>query len=185
MASYFNYFPTTFYTSGANNATALDIVTNITSRFGFEQSLKENSAAFYPYLVKDDETPETIAYKMYGNAERHWIVLMFNDIVDPQYDWPLGYDNLIQYIDKKYQGAEYANNATTGAGLTWAQNVNNVQAYYKIITRTPKILTGENKTITEKIQVTANTYANVSVTTTDYTLQNGTDRKSTRLNSSH
>ena len=51
MASYFNYFPTTFYTSGANNATALDIVTNITSRFGFEQSLKENSAAFYPYLV--------------------------------------------------------------------------------------------------------------------------------------
>ena len=118
MASYFNYFPTTFYTSGANNATALDIVTNITSRFGFEQSLKENSAAFYPYLVKDDETPETIAYKMYGNAERHWIVLMFNDIVDPQYDWPLGYDNLIQYIDKKYQGAEYANNATTGAGLT-------------------------------------------------------------------
>ena len=174
MASYFNYFPTTFYTSGANNATALDIVTNITSRFGFEQSLKENSAAFYPYLVKDDETPETIAYKMYGNAERHWVVLMFNDIIDPQYDWPMGYDNLVQSIDKKYQGAEYANNATTGAGLTWAQNVNNVQAYYKIITRTPKILTGENKTITEKIQVTANTYANVSVTTTDYTLQNGT-----------
>lgn len=174
MANYFNFFPVTFYSSGANNSTSLDIVTNITSRFAFEESLKENSSAFYPYDIKESDTPESIAYKIYGSSERHWIVLMFNDIIDPQYDWPLTYDQFTEYVDKKYQGPQYANNTTTGAGLSWAQNVSNVQAYYKIIKRNPKATTSDNKTITEKIQVNANTYANVVASTTEYTLSNGT-----------
>ncbi len=174
MANYFNFFPVTFYSSGANNSTSLDIVTNIISRFAFEESLKENSSAFYPYDIKESDTPESIAYKIYGSSERHWIVLMFNDIIDPQYDWPLTYSQFTKYVDEKYQAPQYANNTTSGAGLAWAQSISNIQAYYKIVKRTSKALTSDNKIITEKIQVDANTYANVSATTIEYTLQNGT-----------
>ena len=42
-------------------------------------------------------------------------------------------------------------------------------SYYKIITRTAS----DSTTITEKIEVDANTYANVSVTTDTFTLQDG------------
>ena len=63
MASFFNFYPKTFYTSGANNVTSLDTVTNIIARFGFEAELKENSSAFYPYQIKDSDTPEIIAAK--------------------------------------------------------------------------------------------------------------------------
>jgi hypothetical protein len=102
MAKFFNYFPKTVYTANTNSS-GLDTVTNIISRFGFEQKLKDNSAAFYKYSIQDSDTPEIIAHKFYENSERHWIVLMFNDILDPQFDWPLDYKTLISFIDEKYK----------------------------------------------------------------------------------
>jgi hypothetical protein len=98
---------------------------------------------------------------------------MFNDILDPQYDWPLPYDAFNKYVDIKYSGSEYANNSTSGAGLSYAKNVVNVQAYYKIVTRSATKKTPENEIITEKIQIDANTYANVASSTATYTLTNG------------
>jgi hypothetical protein len=172
MASYFNFFPSTLYSVDSNN-NGLDIVTNITTRFAFEQSLKENTNAFYPYEIKDSDTPETIAYKIYGSSERHWIVLNFNDIIDPQYDWPLTYPNFIKYVDEKY-AANGAANTTVQSGLTWAQSQNNIHSYYQVNTRTSTAVTADSKTIKEKVRITANAYANVIVGTTSYTLRNGT-----------
>ena len=166
MAKYFNYFPKTYYTSNAN-ATGIDTITNIIARFGFEQKLKENSLVFYEYNIQESDTPEIVANKYYDNSERHWIVLLFNDIIDPQYDWPLQYSTLIEFINQKYT-ANGAANTTPQTGLAWAQSANNVKSYFKIITRTSL-----SDSLIEKIQVDANTYANVSETTTTYTLQDG------------
>lgn len=161
MAKYFRYFPTTYYSTGNN----LDTVTNITSRFSFEKSFKENSSVYYEYDIQESDTPEVIAAKIYDNPERHWIILLFNDIVDPQYDWPLQYNTLINFIDSKYTAnADTANNET---GLEWAQS--NTKEYIKIITRT----SSDGTEIIEKLNLDANTYANVSATSTDYTLQDG------------
>lgn len=169
MSKYFNYFPKTYYSS-ANSSTALDTVTNIIARFSFENEIKNNSSIFYPYEIQDGDTPEIIASKYYGSPERHWIVLMFNDIVDPQYDWPLDQRTLINYINDKYS-SNGAANTTPQSGIIWAQSVNNVHSYYKIITR---VGSGINKdTIQEKIQVDSNTYTNIIVGTQTYTLNNG------------
>ena len=167
MAKYFNYFPKTLYT--ANNSSAgLDTVTNIIARFGFESTLKENSSAFYKYDIKDGDTPEIIASKYYDNSERHWIVLMFNDIFDPQFDWPLRDRVLVDYIDAKYT-ANGAANTTIQTGLSWAMSPNNIQAYYKVITRTNI----DDIKIIEKLQLDANTYANTATTNIIYNLQDG------------
>jgi hypothetical protein len=48
-------------------------------------------------------------------------------------------------------------------------STNNVQAYYKIVTKTDI----DNVTLIEKIQVDANTYANVATSSTTITLQSG------------
>jgi hypothetical protein len=93
---------------------------------------------------------------------------MFNDIVDAQYDWPLRYENFISYVDSKYT-ANGAANTTVQSGLAWAMSTNNVQAYYKIVTKTDI----DNVTLIEKIQVDANTYANVATSSTTITLQSG------------
>jgi hypothetical protein len=167
MAKYFNYFPQTLYSSNTKTS-GLDVITNITARFSFEQSLKENISTFYKYDLQEGDTPEIVAAKFYDNPERHWIVLMFNDIFDPQYDWPLQYSTFINYVDEKYSANNYADTANTSVtGLSWAMNVSNVQAYFKVVTRT----NSDNISITEKIQIDANTWANVAASSTNYTLQ--------------
>lgn len=169
MAKYFNYFPTTFY-NNSNTSLALDTVTNIIARFSFENTLKENSSVFYPYDIQDGDTPEIIANKYYGSPEKHWIVLMFNDVIDPQYDWPLDQRTLITYINDKYS-ANGAANTTPQSGIVWSQSTNNVKKYYKTIKRVSSEPTKD--TIIEKIEIDANTYANVISSTTEYTLSNG------------
>jgi hypothetical protein len=172
MANYFNFFPSTFYSVDANNKVALDVVTNVISRFSFESQLKENSSVFYPYEIKDSDTPESIAYKLYGNAERHWMVLIFNNIIDPQYDWPLNYNNFVDYVNEKYS-ANGAANTTVQTGLQWAKSENNVHSYYQVNTRISVAVSPDSKTIKEKVRITANTYANVIVGSVTYTLNNG------------
>ena len=162
MSKYFNYFPkTVYFLDNTNNA---DVVTNITSRFGFEKSFKNNTSVYYEYNIQDSDTPEIIASKFYGDSEKHWVVLMINDIVDPQFDWPLDQRTIISYIDEKYSA-----NASVGqSGTTWAQA--NIHSYYKVETRTT------NSTGTElqsKLEIDANTYANVAATTSNLTLNDG------------
>lgn len=169
MAKYFNYFPTTFYNS-SNTSLSLDTVTNIIARFSFENELKENSAIFYPYDIQDGDTPEIIANKYYGSPEKHWVVLMFNDIIDPQYDWPLDQRTFITYVNDKYS-ANGAANTTVQSGIVWAQSTNNVKTYYKTVARVSS--EPNRETITEQIEIDANTYANVTTSSSTYTLQNG------------
>lgn len=111
-----------------------------------------------------------IANKYYGSSEKHWIVLLFNDIIDPQYDWPLDERTLIRYINDKYskQGATHSPALT---GIQWAQDAGNVKAYYKTVTRLSSKPTKNQ--IVEKIEIDANTHTNLPVTSTTYTLQDG------------
>lgn len=167
MAQFFNYYPKTFYSSNADSA-GVDTVTNIITRFGFEDTLKQNSSAFYKYTIKDTDTPEIIADKFYGNSERHWIVLLFNNIIDPQYEWPLQYPTFIKYVDSKYSDIGAAN-TTVQTGLEWAKDINNTQSYFKIVTRADS----NGGEIEERVRVDVNTFANVGTSSSSYTLESG------------
>lgn len=116
MAKYFAKFPKTYYKLNSN--VSLDLVTNVISRYSFEKSLKENTSAYYYYQVRDGDTPEIIAHKIYGSAERHWIILSYNDILDPQFDWPLKYDQLNQYIENKYATVSNVSIINGGTGYS-------------------------------------------------------------------
>ena len=161
MSKYFNFFPQTLYTTDTISG---DVVKNITARFSFEKSFKENTAVCYEYDVQDSDTPEIIASKFYGDSERHWIVLMFNDINDPQFDWPMDYRTLISFIDEKYK--DQANVGQSGSN--WAQS--NVHSYYKVETRTTL---STNTVVTNKFQVDPNTYSTIVATNNDVALSSG------------
>jgi hypothetical protein len=89
---------------------------------------------------------------------------MINDIVDPQFDWPLDQRTIILYINEKYSA-----NASVGqTGISWAQQ--NTHSYYKIETRTTD-LTGTK--LETKIELDANTYANVTSSISNITLDDG------------
>jgi hypothetical protein len=169
MANFFNHYPSTYY-SNENNPASLDIVTNIIARFGFQSDVKDNTSAFYKYQIKDSDTPEIIASKIYSDPEKHWIVLLFNNIIDPQYDWPLDQRTLITYINDKYS-ANGAIHVPYQTGIAWAQDAGNVKSFYKTITRLSSKSTKNQ--IVEKIEIDEQTHTNLPVTTTTYTLQDG------------
>jgi hypothetical protein len=155
MAKYFNFFPTTSYLKN-DDSSDLDVLTNITARFGFEESFKENNSVYYEYEVRDGDTPEIIASKIYGDSEKHWVILSFNDITDPNYDWPLEQRTLVRFIDSKYT-ANGAANTTPESGIVWSKK--NIKEYFKVETTTHNA----SETITvNKYQIDANTFANVS-----------------------
>jgi hypothetical protein len=85
-----------------------------------------------------------------------------NGIIDVKTDWPLDQRSLSVAIDKKY-----ANNGilTSQTGYQWA--FNNTHSYYKIETRT--IVSSGDK-IVDVIQVDANTFANITTSSVQYTL---------------
>lgn len=168
MAKYFNFFPKTYYLS--DNEASASTLTNIISRFSFEQSFKENSSVFYTYDVKDSDTPEGIAYKMYGSSERHWIILMMNDIENPMYDWPLDQREIIKFINSKYSANANTSNGQTG--LAWSQI--SVKEYVKVLTKTHL----KTNTITvDKYLVDANSYANIVPSTENIVLSDGANVK--------
>jgi hypothetical protein len=154
MARYFNNFPKIDYSLESSNQK--DYVTNIISRFGIDDALKDNASIYYEYYIEDGETPEILAAKYYDSPEKHWIILALNDIVDPQFDWPLSYAQFNRYVDLKYSANNYADTANTNiSGLVWSQNLNNVQTYYKVVTQTTN-----GTTTIKKFEVDSQTYAN-------------------------
>jgi hypothetical protein len=167
MAKYFNYFPKTFYNTDEKKS-SVDVVTNLIARFSFNPELKRNTSAFYQYEIKDSDTPEIIAHKYYGNVERHWIVLLFNDIIDPQFDWPMQDRSFNEYVNKKYEPRIL--NTQFSSGLSWARSESNVYAYYKVTTT---FLNSEKTNYVEEIEIDEQTYNELPDTTETYQLQNG------------
>ena len=97
---YFKSFPYTFYS--LDNATTVQVVTNITNRITLSEETKNNLSLYDEYDIKDGETPELVADKFYSNPELHWLILHYNDIHDPRFDWPLDTNNLNKYLTGKY-----------------------------------------------------------------------------------
>lgn len=163
MANYFRYFPQTYYNL-EDSKNSVDVVTNIMSKFSFEPEFKNNSVIYYEYVVTDGETPEILAHKIYGSAEKHWIILSLNDIVNPLTDWPIEQRSLIKLIDKKYES--FANTANGFTGLEWAEQ--NIQSYFKIEKQTDM---STNESVSKTIFIDSNTYSNVIPSSSNYTLK--------------
>lgn len=98
---YFENFNKTLYNL-ENNQYDARVVTNILQRSAFLKEITENTAISYEYLVKDSDTPETIAHKLYGDPNRHWIVLLFNRLLNPYYDFPMKQEQFEKYMQNKY-----------------------------------------------------------------------------------
>jgi len=97
---YFESFPITHFaaTKGSNPK----IVTNLLRRVALRAQVAQNTLMFDTYDVKEGESPEMIAHKLYGDAELHWVVLFSNNIVNRFHDWPMNNNQFLSYIADRY-----------------------------------------------------------------------------------
>jgi len=101
MTPYFNKFPKIAYDidgTGTNNRLVIDIL----HRAKFIDIVRQNLIIFYPYHIKEGETPEIISAKLYGSPQYHWVILYANNIHNLWTDWPLSYDQIQAYLTQRY-----------------------------------------------------------------------------------
>jgi|TARA_B100001094_G_scaffold331449_1_gene399848 hypothetical protein len=105
---YFSHFPKIIY--DANGTGQFKGVTNLLRRVAVRSKVKENTVMYDTYDVQEGETPESIADKLYDDPEKHWIVLMMNDITDRYQQWPMAGNQFLEYINDKYQNDDGTSN---------------------------------------------------------------------------
>ena len=98
--AYFSRFPMMAYDVVGNDNYKL--LPNILRRVKLRQGIRSGSFLFDNYDVTDGERPEDIAFKLYGDAELHWVVLMTNNITDRYYQWPLSAVQFHEHLTDKY-----------------------------------------------------------------------------------
>lgn len=109
MASFFSTYPKSII----NNR----LVTDLTARVGIRNKYTDKLSIYYPYAIQEGDTPEIIAAKYYGDPERHWIVMLANDTINPFFDFTLDYQVFDKNINDKY--AKEANSVNQWANCNW------------------------------------------------------------------
>jgi len=97
---YFANFPFIIYDSVGNGD--FKIVTNLLKRVALRTKVRTNTLLYDTYDVKEGETPEMIADKLYDDPQLHWVVLFVNNITDRYHQWPMNFGQFNAFIDDKY-----------------------------------------------------------------------------------
>jgi len=150
MAKFFDQFPKVFYdiNKGNNRPSNYELPVNIMVRVRVLVEKLDQVFHYYEHTIRDDETPEILAEKFYDDPEAHWLILMTNNITDPQYDWPLNTRSFDNYIISKYGSKETAE-------TTWVE-------WYKVY-RVDNPGTGEQ--FIKKYRITSEQYDDVELQT--------------------
>lgn len=110
MSFYFRNFPFVSYDIDGDGIS--QVVQNPLVRFKIVEKLKNSKFLYQEYIIEEESASE-ISFKFYGNETLDWVIYVTNNIIDPKYDWPLGYRDFNNFIIKKYGSVENASRETT------------------------------------------------------------------------
>lgn len=147
---YFRQVPNFEYVSrnaGEKNISNYISVKNLFKRGKLREDIFGNLSFFTKYNIIGDERPDNVAYKIYNDSTLDWVVLLSNNVINLQDEWPMtqglfdevmlekygSYENLYSGIHH-YETREIKNNAgkvVLAGGLrvspTWKTNGNFVE----------------------------------------------------------
>lgn len=107
-AGYFTYFPEFNYVSRVADASVRDEVIpvkNIFKRPKLRDDL-EVFTVFHDYMIEEDQRPDQISKRVYGDTSFDWIVLLANNITNVRDQWPLESLVFDKYCLDKYGSHE-------------------------------------------------------------------------------
>jgi hypothetical protein len=77
-------------------------IKNFFKRFDFREKIRKYGSIYTKWIVRDEDTPQIIAHKLYNSTHYYWIILMINKMADPIFDFPMTDEELTEYVDSKY-----------------------------------------------------------------------------------
>ena len=111
--AYFRELPNISFLSRLPNAsTNEDYITvkNLFKRAKIRTDINNAITAFDYYQILDNQRPEVVASKLYGDPELDWVILITNNITNVRDQWPLNNNDLYNYMIDKYDTEEALSN---------------------------------------------------------------------------
>mgnify|MGYP001235397188 FL=1 len=117
MSNYFNLVPDFEYVSRLPDAKISDYITvkNLFKRVFLREDIYQNLTFFKKYSVVGDDRPDNVAAQVYEDSTLDWLVLLANNIVNVQNEWPLPQEDFNRHLldtynddyDKIYNGIHH------------------------------------------------------------------------------
>ena len=95
------------YSYTINGKTEYKLVKDISQNVRVRKEILESITLYDEYDIRDGETPEIIAEKVYGLPEYHWVVMLCNERYNYVDDFPLSQYELEKHITNKYGANVY------------------------------------------------------------------------------
>ena len=104
MSSYFQRVPDLNYVSRLPDANIGDYirVKNLFKKGKLREDIIQNLAFFEKYKVIGDDRPDNVAFEVYDDASLDWVVLLSNNILNIQSEWPLPQTDFDRFLLDKY-----------------------------------------------------------------------------------
>ena len=112
MSNYFKQVPNFEYVSRLPDAKISDYipVKNLFKKGYLRDDIFQDLTFFTKYQVQGDDRPDNIAYTLYDDASLDWVILLSNNIINIQTEWPMPQADLDRYLLDKYETYEALNN---------------------------------------------------------------------------
>ena len=150
--SYFSKFPSMVY--DMKNDGNFKLLPDILRRVKQRNAIKSGQFIFDNYDVKNGEKPEDVAYKWFGDAELHWVILMTNNVIDRYYDWPMNQVQFQAFIEDKYSNPDGIHHyeITKDSGRTTGQGPNDYSYLVEVNSDTVNATSISNREYEEREQ---------------------------------
>tara|TARA_B100000424_G_scaffold116715_1_gene88078 strand:+ start:345 stop:992 length:648 start_codon:yes stop_codon:yes gene_type:complete len=77
-------------------------IKNLFKRGKIRDDIYGSVTAFSKYVILEGERPDTVARKLYDDEQLDWVVLISNNIISVQDEWPMDQYDFERYLDNKY-----------------------------------------------------------------------------------
>lgn len=101
---YFSYLPDFEYVSRLSGSNISDYVRvkNLFKRTKVNDTIFGDLTNFTKYKIIGNERPDQVAFKIYGDSNLDWLVMLTNNILTYQDEWPLQDNAFYNYLLAKY-----------------------------------------------------------------------------------
>ena len=84
-----------------------DFVTakNFFRRYKLNDDVFSYATFFRKYAIVDGERPDSLAKRAYGDPFYDWVILLTNNMVNAQYDWPMSNHEVSKVLESEYDDA--------------------------------------------------------------------------------
>ena len=104
MSSYFQRVPDFNYVSRLPNSKIGDYVRvkNLFKKGKIREDIFQNVAFFEKYKIVGDDRPDNVAFEVYDDSSLDWVILLSNNILNIQSEWPLPQTDFDRFVLDKY-----------------------------------------------------------------------------------